>query len=320
MSTEDAPDEALLRRYLLGLTSADETERFDELSVTSDEFATQLQAVEYDLVDAYVAGELSGATLEAFRLIYPAVADGRAEIGFAQTLLAHQTRSAPRTGRVIPAAGRGGWTSGSLPQWILAVAATLVLGIAAWLVAQNSSLRRDIDNARSERTALEQRARALQQELDQQKSTATQTTEELSRLRDSLGTLQQHAAGAGSTAGGSAAATVIASFVLQPGTRGGTEIPTITLPAGADVIRLQLPLEGGHASSFTAALRDAASNQVVWRGTGLHAVTGREKRTVAITVPATLLKPGTWLLELNGAGAGGVSEPLGPYPFQVVIP
>jgi hypothetical protein len=318
MSTEDAPDEALLRRYLLGLTSADETERFDELSVTSDEFAAQLQGVEYDLVDAYVAGQLSGAMLEAFRSTYPAVADGRAEIGFAQTLLAHQTRSAGRTGRVIPATRRGGWPSGSLPQWTLAVAATLVLGVAAWLVAQNSSLRRDIDTARSSRTALEQRARELEQQLDQQRSNAAQTTQELARLHDSLATLQRHAAGSG--AAGQAPSPVIATFALAPGTRGGSGIPTLELPAGADVIRLQLPLEGGPASNFSATLRDATSNQIVWRGAGLHAAAGRDKRTVAIAIPASLLKPGTWLLELNGVGAGGVSEPRGPYPFQVVIP
>lgn len=317
MSTEDAPDEALLRRYLLGLTSADETERFDELSVTSDEFAARLQGVEYDLVDAYVAGELSGTTLDAFRSTYPAVADGRAEIGFAQTLLVHQTRSVGRTDPVPPTARRGAWPSGSLPQWTLALAATLVLGIAVWLVAQNSALRRDIDTARAERTTLEDRARQLQQELDQQRSAATQTTEELSRLRDSLGTLRKEGAGRNldNTTGGA-----IAAFMLQPGTRGAADIPKITLPSGVSVIRLEVPLEGGRASSFTGTLRDAASNRIAWSGEGLRPVAGRNRRTVSIPVPAALLKPGTWLLELNGKGAGGVAEPLGPYPFQVVIP
>jgi hypothetical protein len=321
MSTEDAPDEGLLRRYLLGLTSADETERIDQLSVTSDDFANRLQAAEYDLVDAYAAGELSGELLDAFRATYPAHADGRAEIGFAETLAVHQARaarpsSASSPERTTAAPRKGWWQSDTLPRWTLALAATLVLAIAGYLIVENQSLRQDVDGARVERAALDAKARELQQQLAAQRQADAETARELERLRASLATVQQRNGGTGAAA----LPTVIASFVLPPATRGAGDITAITLPPGADVVRLQLPLEGTRFSVFSATLRDATTNQIVWRGGDLHPVAGRDKRTVTIAIPAGVLKPRPYLIELGGERTGGAPEPLSPYTFRVVIP
>ena len=52
-------DDEQLVRYLLGSLDEQDTERFDELSVSDDEFAGRLQAVENDLIDAHARGELS---------------------------------------------------------------------------------------------------------------------------------------------------------------------------------------------------------------------------------------------------------------------
>jgi len=313
MSIEEAPDDGRLRRYLLGLSPADESERFDELSVSSDDFAARLQAVEYDLVDAYAAGELSGETLAAFQSSYAAFADGRAEISFAETLLAYQHR-----GTTPPAFGtsvrRDWWSLGFLPRWTLAVAATVVLAAAGYLLSENWSLRRDVDSARTARTTLEERTRTLQQQVDEQRNADAETTRELARLRASLATIEQRA-----NSTGAAAPTVIAAFVLPPAMRGLGDLPTVTLPPGADIVRLQLPLEDARITSVTAVLRDAVSNQIVWRSTGPYAVAGSgQKRNVAIAVPAPLLKPRTYLIELTGVRANGASEALSPYSFQVL--
>ena len=66
LSNADAPDDQRLVRYLLGSLPEDETEQFDELSIADDQFSAQLSAVEHDLVDAYVKGELSGDMLARF--------------------------------------------------------------------------------------------------------------------------------------------------------------------------------------------------------------------------------------------------------------
>jgi hypothetical protein len=182
---------------------------------------------------------------------------------------------------------------GSLPRGAFALAATLLLALAGYLFLENQALRRDVTRARAELLTSDELARRLQQRLDQLPP-ANVTT---------------------------AVPRVIASFVLSPGRRGAGEILTIALPPGSDVVRLQLPLEGGRFASFTASLHDARTNQVVWQSAGadLHTSAG-PKPAVIVTFPAALLKPRAYLLDLQGVRADGASEPLGPYVFQVMAP
>jgi hypothetical protein len=300
MATEDAPDDGLLRRYVLGLTSAEETEQFDQRSVTDDEFAVRLEAIEYDLVDAYAAGTLPDDLRQAFLATYLASGDGRAEIDFAQTLPGHRAqgrraRSSLTPGRPATAGGRW-WQAAIVPRWTLVAAALILLAVSGYLLTENQRLRRDVQGAHAERATLDAQTRALQQQLD-----ARQLLTDSGR-------------------GAATAPAVIASFILPPGFRGAGETPTITLPPDADQVRLTLPLGTVRVASFSAALRDASSNQIVWRGSDLHALNGRTTRTVTITIPASMLKPRTYLIELQGTRADGASATLSPYACEVVAP
>src|SRR5262245_5872489 len=67
---EIGPADKELQSYLLGLLPDEDAERLDELSIIDDQVAERLRIVEDDLVDAYVNGELTGATLERFESHY----------------------------------------------------------------------------------------------------------------------------------------------------------------------------------------------------------------------------------------------------------
>ncbi len=69
--------------YLLGSLPEAETERFDELSFTDDDFAAVLDSCETDLIDAYARGELTGAALENFEAYYLASPARREKVKFA---------------------------------------------------------------------------------------------------------------------------------------------------------------------------------------------------------------------------------------------
>src|SRR5262245_11969395 len=79
-------DTQALISYLCGILPEAETERFDELSFTSDEFAEELAAVENDLIDAYLNRELTGQTLERFEMYYLATATRREKVMFASAI------------------------------------------------------------------------------------------------------------------------------------------------------------------------------------------------------------------------------------------
>ena len=99
-------DEQLVIRYLLGSVPEAEAERLDELSVADEEFASRLAAVENDLVDAYVRGEMAAETRDRFQSYYLSSSRRREKVNFAEALLAVPVPSAAPESIPAPAQGR----------------------------------------------------------------------------------------------------------------------------------------------------------------------------------------------------------------------
>jgi hypothetical protein len=118
-------------QYLLGAAPEEHTELLDRLSISDDDFACRLRALEDDLVDAYVRGEHSGDTLERFRSFYLSSPLRREKVRLAQALLPLADRCASVSGitrRRIPL---------SFPRPFLAAAACLILAAGVYWVFEN---------------------------------------------------------------------------------------------------------------------------------------------------------------------------------------
>lgn len=195
------PDESTLIRYLVGRASEDETEQIDELSVASEEFAVRLRAVEHDLLDAYVNGELTGDTLEGFRSQYLRTPEGLEAVAFAEALrgyrrapLADPVAAPVLTPVAVPVADPLADRTAApdvrarvrpWPTWALAAAA-LVLAASAYVLVDDVRLRRQMSGTRETHATLEQRAQQLQEELTRQQAAARATEQELARAREAL--------------------------------------------------------------------------------------------------------------------------------------
>jgi hypothetical protein len=55
----------------------------------------------------------------------------------------------------------------------------------------------------------------------------------------------------------------------------------------------------------------------VWRSNTLTPGSSRRPATIAVAVPATVLKPQHYLLELSGRNSTGALDIVGSYPFQI---
>ena len=141
LNSDDGFDDERLIRYLVGSLDDGETERFDELSIADESFATRLRAVEDDLVDAYVKGELAADIRDRFESRYLSAQAGRDKIRFAEALLVHQRKgsafgadqgdSRPVKGSAPGARAVVRWG----PLWAISAAATLVLAVGSyWFV------------------------------------------------------------------------------------------------------------------------------------------------------------------------------------------
>src|SRR5215471_21164128 len=119
-------------QYLLGAAPEKQTELLDRLSISDDDFACRLRALEDDLVDAYVRGELSGDTLERFRSFYLSSPLRREKVRFAEALLPLADRCAS-----VPGINRRR-SPLSFARQFLAAAACLILAAGVYWVFENT--------------------------------------------------------------------------------------------------------------------------------------------------------------------------------------
>jgi hypothetical protein len=308
--SEPAYTDRNVTQYLLGALPAPETERLDELSVTSQEFAEALSAAEKDLVDAYVRGELSGDTLKQFQSHYLNSPRGRNQVEFA--------RAFQEFGAIEVAGGSPSsnilYARPSAFRWSVPVAAVILLAISGFLVFQNLRLHQQNSRIQTERDRLQEREQQLLTELGNQRTAAAQAEEELSRVRDERARLDAEL----NRTGSARADAVIASLILSPQFRGVQAIQSIRIPSDRGLIAARLELEPNNYSTYAVALIDPLSNRVLWQSARGQATGAAGQQNLNVTFHAELLETQDYLLKVSGVSSAGATEPLGDYPFRVV--
>ena len=78
--------EELLARYLLGDLSEAEQSAIEDRAFEDRQFAKNILAVEAELIDQYVRGELAGAERQKFETRFLASAERRRKVEFANAL------------------------------------------------------------------------------------------------------------------------------------------------------------------------------------------------------------------------------------------
>ena len=284
-----APEDRQLVRYILGLLPQKDAERLDEQSIADDELATRLRSVENDLVDAYVCGTLEGEFLERFESFYLASPRRRDRVKFARQFL-KAVDGLPKPA-VASVAGSGSRRRRFI--W-LALAAALLLACGV-LLLQDTRLRRGLRDAQQDGAVLDQRGRELSRQLGEQRVANDTLQREVERLR----------------------ASQPLALVLRPQTRAAAPVSVIAVPRGLDVVAFELELEASDFSQYQIALRDPATNRLVWRSDVVPPAPSRQTPAVAVAVPASVLKPQHYSFELSGRKPGSAFDIVGSYAFQV---
>ena len=300
--TLEPVSEDLILRYLLGEVSAEEQARLEERYFTDDSVFEQVVALEDELVDSYVGGELSPRQREQFESCCRRRPELAQKLEFARSLAEYvpgapghqlaepQQQAQPERRRVasVPRLQAMGW------QWAFASAIlALTLG-CGWLVRENVRLRRQLAQAAADQAALRQHA---------------------SRAESPGGP----AAGPqrAETAPSASPRVPSVSFVLTPGLlRSAGAQRTLVIPPGPHRVQIQVELEGDSYREYLATLETAAGNRV-WSGQGLRALRGPEGVTVELELPSSLFRNDDYVLSLAGAPGGG-AEVVGAYAFRVV--
>lgn len=336
MSNDSELDDQQLVHYLLRLLPEEDSERLDELSIADEEVAWRLRVVEDDLVDAYVSGLLPAEWLERFESFYLSSERRRQKVQFARSVLHAVDRTdepsgahAPRDPVRAPEAERRGASSRDVPAhgpiaprsqtvW-RAAAAALVLLACGGLLFQDVRLRNGRDEARRESVALDRRAHELERQLEAERQANAEAVKELARVRASLAALAQRSAAAPPPDGTqSALQALTTALVLLPQTRAVGAIPTLAVPPDADRVRFDLRLELNDFPRYEVALKDPATNQIIWRSGRVTARSLDHQSTVTVGVPASVLKPQHYSFQLSGQSAQGRAEVIGSYAVRIL--
>ena len=298
VSRESFHDDQLVR-YLLGLLPDDEAERLDQLSVSSDEVAWRLRVAEDDLVDAYVRGTLDAEAVDV-RIVLPLVRapppEGEVRPDFRRRRRWEspgQPFAAPRDGSAFE--GGLGTCGGRLDPSACRRYAERI----------SAAAHRAVRRAKRERRTIN-RASELERQLKDERQAGAGTARELESIRTR------------DFAPGASPSPPAIALVLLPQTRSVGPIATIAVLDGSNLVALELQLESNGFARYQAVLRDPGTNRIVWRRDKIAARAGDRMPTVALSIPAGVLRSQHYSLELNGTNASGEAEVAGSYVFQVV--
>ena len=289
-----ADEDRQLIRYILGLLPEKDAERLDEQSIADDEVAAHLRAVENDLVDAYVCGRLEGEWLARFESWYLASPRRRDKVAFARQFLNAIDRLPTHAATDVTSSTSFPGTVSRRPPFVWLASAAVLLLMCGVLFLQDVRLRRGLLDAQQDGAARDERGRELARQLGEQRVTNDALRQEVDRLR----TARPFA------------------VVLRPETRAAVPASVIAVPTDLDVVAFELELEANDFSQYQVALKDPATGRIVWRSGVVTAMSSRRSPAVAVTVPASLLRPQHYSLELSGRTSGAFTA-VGSYAFQM---
>lgn len=320
------PSDAVLLRYLLGALPVDEAEPIEEASIVGEDLAARLNAMEHDLVDSYVRGELDGAHLAKFRSWYLSsplraqkveaakaivlIADAADEVPGEVALQAKSAVEANPTsaasvapkfsyGKDSAAPRFGGLRLAMFRSWpVLGFATAVLILIVAvgFLSSRNKRLRNEVAETKKQTTELAAK-------LNEEQSAGTSSNGQKGGAADSL-------------AHGLDNVATVTMFLPAP-TRGASTIPMVNIPDGTGLVVLSLGLGSNDEKSYRAQLLDPAAQKILWHSGLLRP--GSDGTYVSVTVPANMLRSKTYLIQLTHESANGGSELLASYPFRAEV-
>lgn len=318
METKSA-DENKLISYVLGETSEAETEQFDELSVTDDDFAARLSAVEHELVDAYAREELSGPLRDRFINHYLTSTRRRANVESAKTFLSYVDKAganATLSSSIDNPAERRSWLKSffRVPslRWGFAAASVLAV-IAIVLVFENLRLKDQLKELALQSESIHSRELALEEELAARQSASANTERELADARERLG---RHENEPGPTAPKENSTVPLVAFNLLPPLRGAAKLPEFRIPNASGLITLNVVTEATEFSAYRVELKESSSGRTVWHSGKLKL--DAKGSTVRLNLRSDLFSAQNYAAELIGVRPNGSAEKIGTYAFKVL--
>jgi hypothetical protein len=301
----------LLARYLLGELSAGDRQRLEKEFLADDEVWETLSAVENDLIDSYVRGDLPEEKKWQFEQHFLDTPEKRERLEMARLLMDPAVRQSIRTAPIEKHEKRGSWLEASVEVlWGrhramnlgLGVAGLALVVVAAFMVLQNRHLQTELGQLQSQETALQRQIDQLQQQIS------------------SLSNPQERNAGGNTGNPGprepeTVAVLLIPGLSRRPGQQNNN---VLRIPATASSVVLKLEMKRDPYPQYEVLIETPEGNRVS-RNERLKSEPGENGgKVVSLRLPSQLLRKGDYIVTLSGQKPGDGTEILDSYSLSVV--
>jgi hypothetical protein len=192
-------------------------------------------------------------------------------------------------------------------------AAAFLIGLGGiWFVIETSRLRAQLAQAQREGETQQQHAQTLAWRIAALEAQGKQLTEERNRLQAQLQVVKE----ADSSSRPTPPAVFFALSISEFRDSGSQEPRTLTVPRGAEEVRLRLNLAEHEFTSYEVTLLTADGREVLSRK-GLRARTTRSGNFLTLSLPSHKFASGDHVLALSGVSAADEVENLGKTVIKV---
>jgi len=341
MTTQSVKEEQLITRYLQGAATEEECVEVEEHFLRDAEYLRQLRALESEMVDDYVRGEMRAAERRSFERRALASPQGREQVARARKLhaqldqIASEDRVASEEREPAPlivSARKSLWeklrawlfTPMPVLQYGMAAAAVLLLLGGLWLLRERNLLRRQIAQLTAERDSQLRSEKNLQEQLAAQQVEKRQSALQLEnekrqlaaeRLRNAQLQQETRQLLARSSSSPIAEGDFVELALASGIERNSGEPRRLNIPMGMRLVKLQLELDPSiNHRSYRVELNTAGGAQV-WVQGGLTAQRTDWGRFVTLMVPTRALQAGEYELILRSLTDERKGEVAGYYYF-----
>ncbi len=317
-------NQEMIVRYLLGELPEKQQVEIEDQAFQDQRYLQNILAVENDLIDEYVRGEIPLNKRQKFESHFLASAERRRKVEFARALSTVASES--EVFESVPP------VSSDAPRFLLnplrafiqslnpaaafsvAAAALILVFGASWLIRDGLRQRSQLSQLRAEQQAQKAQQRQLQEQIANERSHNEELAAEVEQLRKREAPLSLPREDQSSV---KPAPTTVALMLLPGLSRGSNQRPKLVIRQAAQTARLQVVVDPqDDYPRFLAELR-TQRGQRVWGQENLSARATRIGHTIVLNVPAKVFGSGQYELSLKGTTAAGIIEDVGYYYFEV---
>jgi hypothetical protein len=320
-------------RYLLNELSEEDGVSFEDAYLENEGLFERVRAVEEELIEDYVKGDLSGRQRRFFERHYLATGQRRARVETARKLVHVCSLESPAK----TAKGRRDGSRFSFVSWRLrlserqyqalgfGVAAALVLIVGLASVNELRRLQGRLAAVSEERAGLERRALEAEQRMARERKQLAEERQQGIALRAELGDVSRRLDRLEEERARSQRKNQVVLLALSPGVREVNKPDRAVISAETELVELRAMLEKQETTrqrSYRAAVKTVDGGREIWSREGIKPRQTRSAQYVDVRVPAEHFRAAQGrdfmlILSAPAEGGGGYEELENCY-FQVI--